>query len=149
MKGKEIIRGVAGAPGIVVVTVRLVNKDKSKMAKILPGEVLVGERFEPEHDEYLKKATALVTDLGGKLSHTAITGKTYGIPAVVGTIQATEKLTDGQMVVVDGDEGAIYEYLPEPPVEAGALAERLAALAAKKGVKLDPSLLEKIKKAGL
>jgi len=147
-KGKEIIRGVAGAPGVAVVTVRVVNKDKTKMAKIMPGEVLVGERFEPEHDEWLKQAAALVTDLGGKLSHTAITGKTYGIPAVVGTIQATEKLTDGQKVVVDGDEGAIYEYLPEAEVEA-PLAERLAALAAKKGVKLDPSLLAKIKKAGL
>jgi len=146
-KGAEILRGVPGAPGVVVATVRVVDKDKTKMAKVLPGEVLVGVRFVPEHIEYEKKASALITDLGGILSHTAITGKTYHIPTVVGTMEATSKLTDGQMVVVDGNEGAIYEYLPE--AEVAPLAERLAALAAKKGVKLDPSLLAKIKKAGL
>ena len=149
MKGKQLLKGKAGGPGVAVVTVRVVNKDKVKISKVMPGEVLVGERFVPEDNEYLKKASAFVTDLGGPVSHAAMIGKTWGIPSVVGTIEATEKLKDGQMVVVDGNEGAVYEYLPEVEAKAPDLAKRLEALAAKKGMKLDPSLLEKLRKAGL
>jgi pyruvate,water dikinase len=149
-KGKEIIKGIAGAPGVAVVTVRLVGKDPAKMAAVKGGEVLVGERFEPEDDEYLKKASALVTDVGGKLSHAAVAGKILGIPAVVGTIEATSVLKEGQVVVVDGDQGAVYEYLPEAgPPAAKSLAERMAEMAAKSGKTLDAEFLEKLKKRGM
>jgi len=149
-KGKELIKGIPGAPGVVKATVRLVDKSLVKMAAVKAGEVLVGERFEPEHDEYLKKASALITDVGGKLSHAAVAGKIIGIPAVVGTIEATTVLKEGQVVVVDGNTGAVYEYLPEggPPPQK-SLAERMAELAAKSGKTLDAEFLDKLKKRGL
>ena len=148
-KGKEIIKGIPGAPGVAVATVRLVDKSIGKMAAVKTGEVLVGERFEPEHDEYLKKASALVTDVGGKLSHAAVAGKIIGIPAVVGTIEATTVLKEGQIVVVDGNLGAVFEYLPEAGPPQKSLSERMAELAAKSGKTLDAEFLEKLKKRGM
>jgi len=148
-KGKQIIRGLPGSPGVAVVTVRIVDKDIEKMAVVKPGEALVGERFEPEHDEYIEKASALVTDVGGKLSHAAVAAKTYGIPAVVGTVEGSTKLKDGDMVIVDGNEGVVYEYIPEAePAPPASLADKMAQLAAKKGITIDPEFLEKMRKRG-
>lgn len=151
-KKEPILRGVAAAKGKVVATVRVVDSDVTKMAKVAPGEVLVGERFEPKHNEYLKKAAALITDTGGKLSHGGVAGKMFGIPAVTGTVDATKQLKDGQKVIVNGNEGTVYEYVPGEEVEekpkpaAGpSLAERMAAVAAAKGIELPPGFTEKQK----
>lgn len=151
-KGKELIKGIPGAPGIAVVTVRVVDGEQVKMAAVKKGEVLVGERFDPEDDEYIAKCSALVTDVGGKLSHAALAGKINGIPAVVGTVEATNVLKDGQVVVVDGTVGAVYEYIPDvaaAPAGPKSLAERMADLAAKSGKSLDAAFLEKLKKRGM
>ena len=160
-KGKEIARGRVGNSGIVVVTVRLVGiKDVAKMATMKHGEVWVTERFDdPAHDKYLKQASALVTDQGGVTSHAAVASKVIGIPAVVGTIEATSVLKEGQTVVVDGyagvdpgtgkSYGAIYEYIPDQPGAAPAkltLAERIAMIAAAQGKPIPPGILEKQKK---
>ena len=153
-RGKRLLVGVAAAKGEVVATVRIVDGDATKMAKVLPGEVLVGELFKPEHNVYLKKATALITDEGGKLSHGGVAGTMFGIPAVAGTVEATKELKDGQKVIVDGNEGAIYEYIPgddeeakpkPKPVAGGSLADRMAAVAAKRGINLPPGFTEKQK----
>lgn len=123
MKGKMILRGVSGSPGIVVAKVRVVDRNKEKMQQVEPGEVLVGEKFYPEDDQYLEKAAALIQDVGGPASHGNVFAKSKGIPAVSSTLsygeEATSVLKDGQLVVVDGlagiDEkgkpyGAVYEY---------------------------------------
>lgn len=144
-KGKKLLQGSGASPGIVVVTVRVVNKDPEKMAEIQPGEAIVGERFNPEHDIYLKKASALVTDVGGVTSHAAIVAREWNVPAVVGTMEGTTILKDGQRVVVDGAEGAVYEYIEEAPKEE-TLAEKMEKLAKQKGIKINPAFLEKMKK---
>lgn len=151
-KGKEILRGVAAAKGEIVATVRIVNGDETKLAKLSVGEVAVADRVDPVDNKYLKKAAAIVTDTGGSWSHGGVAGKLFGIPAVTGTIEATKKLEDGQKVVVDGNEGVVYEYVPgeeaeEKPAPPGgpSLAEKMAAMAAKKGVNLPPELLKKMR----
>lgn len=113
-KGKKILEGVAASPGIGAGIVRVVarlsntSNDSVAMDKIKPGEVIVTERTEPEHEPYVAKAEAIVTDLGGKFCPAAITAKRLGIPAVTGTGDATSVLKDGQTVVVDGTEGVVY-----------------------------------------
>ena len=151
-KGEKLFTGVAAAKGEVVATVRVVDGDESKMAKVAPGEVLVGDRFEPKDNKYLEKAVAIITDTGGAFSHGGVAGKMFGIPAVTGTVNATKQLKDGQKVVVDGNNGIVYEYVPgdeaeeKPKPAAGpSLAERMAAVAAKKGIDLPPGFTEKQK----
>ncbi len=151
VKGKEILRGVGAAKGEVVATVRVVNGDETKMAKVTQGEVLVGERFDPKDNKYLEKAAAIITDTGGMWSHAGVAGKLYGIPAVTGTVEATSVLEDGQKVVVDGENGIIYEYVPgeevEKPKSVGvpSLADKMAEIAAKRGIILPPGFTEKQK----
>ena len=151
-KGKELFTGVAAAKGEVVAIVRIVNGDETKMAKVAQGEVLVGERFEPKDNQYLKKAVALITDTGGAFSHGGVAGKLFGIPAVTGTVNATKELKNGQKGVVDGNKGIIYEYIPgdegeEKPKPAGgpSLADKMAEIAAKRGIKLPPGFTAKQK----
>lgn len=147
-KGKEIIRGRGASPGTVVGTVRVVNQDEEKMAKIEAGEIMVSERTTPEHEAYMARAAALITDVGGKLSHTGIVAREMGKPAVVGTEEGTAVLKDGQKVVVDGTEGVVYEYVEEEAPEKPSIAEKMAELAAKKGIKIDEAFLKKMRERG-
>lgn len=153
-KGKEILRGISGAPGIVTVTLIVVKSDPGKIAGVKPGHGVVGERFEPSDDEHITKAAALITDTGGRTSHAAVLGRALGIPAVVGTVNATSVLKDGQKVVVDGmvgymtdpvtgkqkPYGAVYEWVPDPPSAVPSPAE----VAAKMGIKLNQAVLDKL-----
>lgn len=145
-KGKELVRGEAASPGVVVVTVRVVDKDPEKMADIAHGEVMVAERTVPENVIHMKRASALVTDVGGLTSHTAIVAREWNIPAVVGTMEGTSILKDGQKVVVDGTEGAVYEYIEEAPPKPVSIADKMQELAAKKGITIDPAFLAKMKR---
>ncbi len=149
-----LLVGVGASEGEVVATVRVVDGDETKMAKVASGEVLVGERFTPKHNQYLAKAAAIITDTGGKLSHGGVAGKMYNIPAVAGTVDATKQLKDGQKVVVDGKRGLVLkvpsgmemEEKPKPKPAAGpSLADRMAAVAAKNKIELPPGFTEKQK----
>ncbi|WP_265445851.1 phosphoenolpyruvate synthase [Flexivirga meconopsidis] len=80
------------------------------------GDVLVAGITDPDWEPIMKRASAIVTDLGGRTSHAAIISRELGIPAVVGTGTATKDLTDGQEVTVscaEGDAGFVYEGLRE------------------------------------
>ncbi|NNG39007.1 phosphoenolpyruvate synthase [Flexivirga sp. ID2601S] len=80
------------------------------------GDVLVAGITDPDWEPIMKRASAIVTDLGGRTSHAAIISRELGIPAVVGTGTATKDLTDGQEVTVscaEGDTGFVYEGLRE------------------------------------
>ena len=152
-KGKKLLSGVGGAPGEVVATVRVVNKDPEKMAKVQPGEVLVGVRFYPAHNKYLKQAVALITDGGGPRSHEVIWASEVGKPSVTGTTHATEILKDGQKVVVDGNEKAVYEYIgpaplkvEAPPVKAETFSEKMERLAKEMKIPMDPAFIERMRK---
>ena len=84
------------------------------------GKVLVTEMTDPDWVPIMRKAAAIVTDRGGRTSHAAIVSRELGVPAVVGTGDATETLQDGREVTiscVEGDEGYVYEGILEYSVE--------------------------------
>ena len=110
LKGSKILAGVAASPGMVVGMVRNVHeRDSLLMAQIKTGEVLVAETLMAYDLPYMEKASAFVLDSSGTVGSVAIVAKGMGKPAVTGTLEATSVLKDGQKVVVDGSEGAVYE----------------------------------------
>ena len=89
-------------------------RDVSEMDRIQAGDVLVSDMTDPDWEPVMKRASAIVTNRGGRTCHAAIIARELGIPAVVGCNDATESLQDGAEVTVscaEGDEGYIYEGL--------------------------------------
>jgi len=98
--------------------VRLVG-DIAEMDKVQPGDVLVTDMTDPNWEPVMKRASAIVTNRGGRTCHAAIIARELGIPAVVGCGDATHKLKDGTLVTVscaEGDTGHIYDGLLETEV---------------------------------
>ncbi|MFP4414179.1 phosphoenolpyruvate synthase [Coleofasciculus sp.] len=88
--------------------------DASHIHLFEPGEVLVTNRTDPDWEPIMKKASAIVTNQGGRTCHAAIIAREMGIPAIVGCGNATEVLTTGQAVTIscaEGDEGRVYQGL--------------------------------------
>ncbi len=116
--GKALVHGRAIGQKVGVGPVRIVT-DPSQMERVQPGDVLVTDMTDPNWEPVMKKASAIVTNRGGRTCHAAIIARELGIPAVVGCGHATETLTDGQLVTVscaEGDTGHIYEGLLETEV---------------------------------
>ncbi len=89
-----------------------VIKDVHDIHKFKEGEVLVTDMTDPDWEPIMKIASAIVTNRGGRTCHAAIISREMGIPCIVGTLNATEKLETGEEVTVDcsqGDEGYVYE----------------------------------------
>ncbi|WP_284990041.1 PEP/pyruvate-binding domain-containing protein [Arthrobacter sp. efr-133-TYG-120] len=107
----DVIKGVGASAGRVSAPARVLGgpQDFSQMA---PGEVLVARITTPAWTSLFAMASAVVTDVGGPLSHSSIVAREYGIPAVLGTGVATQRLTSGQQITVDGDAGTVTV---EPP----------------------------------
>ena len=98
--------------------VRLVDS-VAEMERVQPGDVLVTDMTDPNWEPVMKRASAIVTNRGGRTCHAAIIARELGIPAVVGCGDATEVLKDGQLVTVacsEGDTGFIYDGLLETEV---------------------------------
>jgi pyruvate,water dikinase len=99
------------------------------MDKVQPGDVLVTDMTDPNWEPVMKRASAIVTNRGGRTCHAAIIARELGIPAVVGCGNATEQLTEGTLVTVscaEGDTGHIYDGLLETEVseiQRGVLPE--------------------------
>ncbi|MGA7179471.1 MAG: phosphoenolpyruvate synthase [Thiobacillaceae bacterium] len=105
----------------------------AEMQKVKPGDVLVADMTDPDWEPVMKRAAAIVTNRGGRTCHAAIVARELGIPAVVGTGDATQQLNPGEDVTVscaEGDTGKVYAGLlkfastaesltdlPEPPVK--------------------------------
>ena len=102
----EDLRGSPASPGHYTGRVRVVRKE-SDFASLLPGEVLVCPTASPSWTILFGIAGALVTDGGGPLAHAAIVAREHSLPAVVGTVNATSRLTDGQLVTIDGTAGTV------------------------------------------
>ncbi len=82
------------------------------MDKVQPGDVLITDMTDPDWEPIMKRAAAIVTNRGGRTCHAAIIARELGVPAVVGCVDATAKVTEGQPVTVscaEGDTGFIYE----------------------------------------
>ena len=102
--------------------VRVIN-DPSEMERVQPGDVLVADMTDPNWEPVMKRASAIVTNRGGRTCHAAIIARELGVPAVVGCGDATEALKDGTFVTVscaEGDEGRIYDGLLETEVTESA-----------------------------
>ncbi len=120
--GRKIISGVAR-----------VIQSSAQMAQLQPGEILVTEMTDPDWEPIMKIAGGIITDRGGRTCHAAIISRELGIPAIVGTHDATTKIPAGQAITLDGsngDIGLVYQgaipftintiqiaTLPKPPVD--------------------------------
>ncbi|OZI34972.1 phosphoenolpyruvate synthase [Bordetella genomosp. 10] len=117
--GKVLVTGRAIGQKIGSGPVRIVA-DVSEMDKVQAGDVLVTDMTDPNWEPVMKRASAIVTNRGGRTCHAAIIARELGIPAVVGCATATDDLKEGQSVTVscaEGDEGRIYDGLIETEVE--------------------------------
>ncbi|HYP67252.1 MAG TPA: phosphoenolpyruvate synthase [Thiobacillaceae bacterium] len=124
--GRAIGQKIGAGPVCVVAS-------PADMHKVKPGDVLVADMTDPDWEPVMKRSAAIVTNRGGRTCHAAIVARELGIPAVVGTGDATHLLKNGEEVTVscaDGDTGKVYagllrfersadatEDFPEPPVK--------------------------------
>ena len=120
LKGKSAVLAEGRAIGQKIGTgpVRLVHSI-SEMDKVQAGDVLVTDMTDPNWEPVMKRASAIVTNRGGRTCHAAIIARELGIPAVVGCGNATENLTEGTLVTVscaEGDTGHIYDGLLETEI---------------------------------
>ncbi len=121
IEAQAILIGVAASPGIAVGPVRIVPVS-SQIDKVKKGDVLVAEMTTPDFVPAMKRASAIVTDRGGRTAHAAIVSRELGIPCVVGTEVATKTLKDGQEITVDGSIGEVYAgRVAEPTKSAPAV----------------------------
>lgn len=127
-KGRLLVQGRAIGQKIGQGVVRVVQS-ASEMDRVLEGDVLVTDMTDPNWEPVMKRASAIVTNRGGRTCHAAIIARELGIPAVVGCGDVTERLMEGDKVTVscaEGDTGNIYEGLLEVKTEQvvrGALPE--------------------------
>ena len=127
-KGRLLAQGRAIGQKIGQGEVRIVDS-AAEMDRVKAGDILVTDMTDPNWEPVMKKASAIVTNRGGRTCHAAIIARELGIPAVVGCGDATERLVEGDVVTVscaEGDTGNIYEGKLEVAVEEvrrGALPE--------------------------
>jgi pyruvate,water dikinase len=106
--GKVLVKGIPASPGVAygkAVVALTVDEAARKMKK---GDILVTKMTDPDWVPYMKISSAIVTDEGGMTAHAAIVSRELGIPAVVGTGNATKVLRDGLEITVDGSRGVVY-----------------------------------------
>ncbi len=123
--GKVLASGRAIGQKIGVGPVRVVN-DPAEMNSVTPGEVLVADMTDPNWEPVMKRASAIVTNRGGRTCHAAIIARELGIPAIVGCGDATETLTEGEVVTVscaEGDTGHVYRGAQEFEITTRDLGE--------------------------
>jgi pyruvate,water dikinase len=129
--GRVMERYILGTPGPVLVTGRSVGQrigtgavrvvsHPDEMHLVEEGDVLVAGMTDPDWEPVMKRAAAIVTDRGGRTCHAAIIARELGIPAVVGSGDATSTLADGMMVTVscaEGDTGFVYEGMVDYDIQ--------------------------------
>jgi pyruvate,water dikinase len=103
---EDLLRGLAASSGVYEGPARLIG-GPDEFGRILEGDVLVTQSTTEAFNILLPLLGAIVTDAGGLLSHSAIVAREYGIPGVVGTREATERIADGARVRVDGTAGEV------------------------------------------
>jgi pyruvate,water dikinase len=100
------LKGVAASPGRTTAPACVLH-GPDDFAKMNTGDVLVASLTTPAWTPLFARASAVVTDIGGPLSHGSIVAREYGIPAVLGTKAATTRISNGQIITVDGGEGIV------------------------------------------
>ncbi len=110
-KGPVLVTGLSVGEKIGAGKARII-KDVSQLSSLRPGEVLVSHTTTPDWEPAMKIASAIVTNTGGRTSHAAIVSREFGIPAIVGTDNATEKIHTGEDVTAccaEGETGYVYK----------------------------------------
>jgi pyruvate,water dikinase len=103
---RDVLIGQGASPGRATGRVRIVNS-VADFDAFEPGEVLVARATAPAWTPLFERAAAVVTDGGTLAAHASLVAREYGIPAVVGTGDATRRLKTGQLVTVDGTAGTV------------------------------------------
>ncbi len=122
-RGTVLVTGKSIGDAIAAGKARVIT-DVSKLSTFKPGEILVSDTTTPDWEPVMKTAAAIVTNRGGRTSHAAIVSRELGIPAVVGTDDATEKVPTGTDVTVscaEGEEGFVYSGILKFHVEKTSL----------------------------
>jgi pyruvate,water dikinase len=105
---ENVMKAVAGSPGTYTGKARVVRSLAEAIDDLDEGEVMVCEMTLPPWVPMFSLAGAVVTDVGGVLSHAAIVAREFGLPAVVGTDVGTKVIQTGQTITVDGNAGIVY-----------------------------------------
>ena len=124
-RGKVVATGRSIGQRIGSGPARIID-DIKQMNRVQPGDVLVTDMTDPDWEPIMKRASAIVTNRGGRTCHAAIIARELGIPAVVGAGDATETINDGQAVTVscaEGDTGYIYAGSQEFEIKEISLAD--------------------------
>ena len=102
----DVLRGLAASKGIVQGKATIV-RTLEEGSRLEEGAILVCRSTSPSWTPLVARSSAVVTDTGGVLAHTAIVAREFGIPCVVGTGNATSMIEDGAYITVDGGEGTV------------------------------------------
>jgi pyruvate,water dikinase len=122
-----LLTGQSIGQKIATGTARVI-KDKKDLVQIAPGDILVTVMTDPDWVPFMKKSAGIVTDIGGRTCHAAIVSRELGIPAVIGTGNATKIIADGQTISLDtshGSTGYVYDGKVEFTVTTIDVAEKL------------------------
>jgi len=141
-----LTKGAPASPGVVSGPVKIIRTPRD-LSKMVPGDVMVSPQTNPDFVPGMKKAVAIVTDKGGRTSHAAIVSRELGIPAVVGTENATQVLKEGVIVTVNGGIGEVYKggISKSAPIEESVVPSNNIKTATKVYVNLaQPDLAEKV-----
>ncbi len=107
--GEVLLQGLGAAPGAASGRVRVIASLDDRDGSLQEGDILVTHMTAPDWVPLMRRSAAIVTDSGGMTCHAAIVSRELGIPCVVGTGSATEKLRDGELVTVDATHGTVRE----------------------------------------
>ena len=121
IKGEILFSGIAASPGIASGKVKII-KTMDDLPKIIQGDILVTKMTNPDMVVTMQKSAAIVTDEGGLTSHAAIISREMGIPAVVGTQEATARLKENEIITVNGFNGKIYKGKVSETIQKEILA---------------------------
>jgi pyruvate,water dikinase len=103
---EPLLRGTPASPGTATAAARILRTPSG--AELEAGEILVAPSTDPGWTPLFLTAGGLVMEMGGAMSHGAIVAREYGIPAVVGVADATERITTGERITVDGSAGEVH-----------------------------------------
>ncbi|SEA18289.1 pyruvate, water dikinase [Haloplanus vescus] len=110
--GTELTTGYGSSPGVATGPVKIIE-DIEEADRIDEGDVIVTEMTAPDMVPAMKRSAGIITDEGGMTSHAAIVSRELGVPAIVGCGDATDALTDGQRITLDGEKGTVVVAEPE------------------------------------
>jgi len=117
LEAQLLLTGSPASPGVGAGPVRIVL-DPSQINEVKQGDVLVAKMTAPDYVPAMKRAAAIVTDLGGRTCHAAIVSRELGVPCIVGAGKATDILNNGQEITVDGSQGKVYAGILAPLLKA-------------------------------